>query len=199
MPGKWKDEGREDLLVKIDCPYCGQPDHYPVRAAGTRVVCENDNDHVFEFMVETPNSEDVRIKVRKAQYLAVSPVFTMKEREVLPSGHNGVDYGAPQQVLLRHGEMKIVFIPGHSYWSGIGMSSYAKAAIEAMHFHGREVGHLPHKEVFEGRISKDRVESHADVLAELVGLIGKDNVTELDVAQAVYAAYKDGVTYVYGE
>ncbi len=82
--------------------------------------------------------------------------------------NEGTDFGTTGFVILRHGQIRVVWRPGSTDWSGIGSRSYypAKLMVEAM---PSKYGGRTHTRVLEGgRLTNSRWFSVREKISELL-------------------------------
>lgn len=82
--------------------------------------------------------------------------------------HEGTDFGTTGFLILLCKGTRIVWRPGSTGWSGIGMRSYYPAKLYVENIPS-EFGGRTHKEILEGgRLSNDRWFSVREKIAELL-------------------------------
>lgn len=99
------------------------------------------------------------------------------EQEVAAQVDGGCDHGATGKVLVRFGEVRLIWRKGSLYWNGIGMPySYAPASLEVIgsEEHKNFSGMSKEVEPCGGRLTLKRIREALPEIRKLMKLPGLD-------------------------
>ena len=99
----------------------------------------------------------------------------VEPQEIAPRHEGGVDHSGTGKILVRFGQMRLVWRKGRFYYSGmLNPKAYAASQLEVTKVHGdgpRSMKDFFSKEIFEGgRLTMNRIGPEIKKIRELMGL-----------------------------
>jgi hypothetical protein len=83
---------------------------------------------------------------------------------ILPQEEAGINFWTKRRLLAQHGQVRVLWVPGHNVWSRIHGSVYCPAAM-ALQDITKPANVI---RLFEGRFARSRLQKHAKKIAEFL-------------------------------